>query len=662
MHHVRPPCYTGDDTFATFEECWSETPAAHVFPDEDQERMKAGAYKCCFMGVLCVAMDALPQMKHDIHQHNPNLTTHDIVTCMDFGIFHHACVSEFRVGASVFVVNDLLRPSLNGKGGVVKRHSEDGVLVVMDMVYAKDIGQVTRGSVVEVRQRNDVLDGRQGIALDDGDMRGLCRVKIDSIVYTIPCIWLASVVTEPPHSTVWGRQAIVSVMPEQIVPARRGGESGGGASSVCADIGSMVAKFDEKSEVTAKVFCTAEASMEAWQQPGQKNAVVDCMCERHRRCTSEYLHGETICYGDTVHFTWDGCTGTQSVFECGRANELFYYVDNSTAAIRAEARIGRFSRETGSIEWEFAPAHRLSATPRIVQRDEGLLVVGSSVTHRHDGTRTGTLQRMLGACRRQPAKKTCLVEWKTQPAVVTEEETANLERSFLIQQVLLPASLVVGKIAQTPPDCASNFVLVDFKGHSEIGDRIGEAWFDLKQLDDSRLRHRLHSFMLCAWRVVRFTVQERTGISISSLTRSKLTANDGALYNFFAAVSTFCHGASRMHANNITHGDLNDGNITIAQTSDKQHFSLKMIDLDEMKEHPPGKVDIREYQNDLTCIMQTLLKLTQHVQCDDGDDRIQLHNFTNMLHAKSREARHMPVCSPSAETAGFLSTLAEICG
>jgi len=620
MYGIEPSacsaCYAGDDSFPTFEDCWLGNPDAHVFPDDKQEKMKAGMYKCCFLGVFGVAAEALPEIRQDIYRYNPALTTHDIVTCMEFGMVQRECVSEFTKGGTVFVDKDRLRPSLDGKCGVVRRHTTDGVVIEMeDSVLQKDIRRVTCGSVVEVTQCSDVLHGRQGIAIEDGDMRGLCRVEIDSVVHTIPCVWLASVVTAPPCSTTWEDSAIVSLMPEQLVPAEKAGEYAHAKSSKCTDISNMVAKFDGNSSVTAKVFATNDVSMAAWSQTAQQNAVVDCICERHERYPDEFLDEETICYGDTVHFSWDSCTGTQSVFESGMASQCFFYVDESTAAIRSEARIGWFSRESGTIQWESAPAHKFSAIKRIVNRDENLLVVGSSVTYRHDSTRTGTLQEILDVCPQSSAKQQCLVEWNVQPVVVTQEHMAHLERSVLMQQVLLPVSLVVGKVAKKPSDCNAEFVTVNFQGRSEIGDRIGQAWFNLKQLNKSRLRHRLHRFMSCAWRVVRFTVQERAGMSIRDVIENNVSvviASDGALRNFLSALSAFCRGASRMHANHITHGDLTHGNITMAQSTDMQHFSLKMIDLDEMTEHPPGNMYITAYQDDLTRIMQALFDLTRN--------------------------------------------------
>ena len=656
-------CYAGDDRFATFEDCWLRNPDAHVFPGGSREKMKAGMHKCCFLGIFGVAAEDLTKIKQDIHLYNPNLTTHDILTCMEFGMVQHECVSQFRMGSSVFVDKDILRPCLDGKRGVVRQHPTEGVVVVMEMVLEKEIRQVTGGSVVRVTQCNDVLHGRQGITLDDGDTRGLCRVEFDSVVHTIPCIWLTSVVEAPVFCKTWEDYAIVSLMPEQLVPADKAGGGAHAKSSKCTDISNMVAKFDADSTVIAKVFATNDVNMAAWSQTAQKNAVVDCICERHERHPDDFLEEESICYGDTVNFSWDSCTGTQSIFECGMASQCFFYVDESTAAIRAEARIGWFSRESGAIQWEFAPAHKFSAIKRIVKRDKSLLVIGSRVAYRHDNTRTGTLQEILSHCPQASAEQRCLVRWNVQPPVVTEEDMVHLERSVLTQQVLLPVSLVVGKIANKPSDCNAEFVLVNFQGRSEMGDRIGQAWFSLRKLSKGRLRHRLRHFMSSAGRVVRFTVQERAGISIRDVIHNNgtvLIVNDTALRNFLAAVSTFCRGASRMHAHHITHGDLTYGNITLAQSTNMEHFSLKMIDLDEMAEHSPGNMYITAYQDDLTHIMQALFDLTRKVTCANNNNR-DVQKCCEMLHDKSYEARHMPVCSSSAETAEFLLTIARLC-
>ena len=117
-----------------------------------------------------------------------------------------------------------------------------------------------------------------------------------------------------------------------------------------------------------------------------------------------------------------------------------------------------------------------------------------------------------------------------------------------------------------------------------------------------------------------------------------------------------------MHANHITHGDLTHGNITMAQSTDMQHFSLKMIDLDEMTEHPPGNMYITAYQDDLTRITQALFDLTRKVKCDNKNYQLEMQNCCNMLHDKSLQACHMPVYSPSAQTAEFLLTIARLYG
>ena len=110
-------------------------------------------------------------------------------------------------------------------------------------------------------------------------------------------------------------------------------------------------------------------------------------------------------------------------------------------------------------------------------------------------------------------------------------------------------------------------------------------------------------------------------------------------------------------SNDITHGDLTNCNITLAQSTNMEHFSLKMIDLDEMTEHSPGNMYITAYQDDLTHIMQALCDLTRQVKCANKDNHGDVQNCCKMLHEKKYEARHMPVCSSSAQTAEFLSTI-----
>ena len=663
MYRVRQSscraCYGGDISFATFEDCWRQNVAAHVFPGNDQSKMKTGAYKCCFIGMLGIAEDAVPEIQRCIEAYNPNLGTHDIVTCMDFGIYQYECVSLFKVDAKVQVVRDVLRPSLCGKSGVVVQVSSDGIVVEMDTVLQEEVARVTGGSIVEIIQGGDSLHMRQGTAVGDGDMSGFCKVKIDSTVHTIPSTWLRVIVTEPPCSLLWKNTATVFLMPEQVIPAA----SECTASSMCTGARDMAAKFDEKNEMTAKVFIVKDLTMTQWSQQAQKDAVIDSMCERNMLLPYNFLQGETIRYGDTVHFTWDGCTGTQSVFTGSLASQRFFYVDDSTPAIRAEGRIGCFSPDTGAVLWEIPPLHLVTAIKRVMRRDESLLVVGSSVTYLHDCARTGTVREIFCGCPQHPSE--CIVQWDMHGVRSTRERVADVERRSFMQSVPIPQSLVVGKIAPIPMHCASDFVLVQFNGQSEIGDRIGEAWFNLKQLNADRLRHRLHCFMSSTFRVGRFTVQERAGISIDELQCTNSTVvviNSKALRSLFAAVSTFCRGASRMHMNNITHGDLNSGNITIGQTTNLEHFSIKMIDLDSMTQHPPGKMDVALYKNDLCDIIQCLLDMVKVVRCARSDHQTAFAKFRSMLFVKKLDTNIMAECVPCTQTADFLSELAKSCG
>ena len=111
-------CYGSDMRFPTFAECWQGNPAAYMFLDGC--RMKKGACKTCFIGMLRVAEDDLPHITKDIQQYNSNLRTQDIVTCIELGVRHTRILFEFRLRKQVTVVTDVLRPALINRKGVVE--------------------------------------------------------------------------------------------------------------------------------------------------------------------------------------------------------------------------------------------------------------------------------------------------------------------------------------------------------------------------------------------------------------------------------------------------------------------------------------------------------------------------------------------------------------
>ena len=603
--------------FPTFAECWKGNPAAHMFPDGS--RMKKGLFKTCFIGILGVAEDDLPHIKLGIQQYNSNLRTRDIVTCMELGVKHNGKLFAFGVGHVVTVLRDVLRPALINEKGIIDKCQEEQCKVLMINVLEKHIRIVTRGSHVEVTNNTSTLHGRVGIAQRDGDLDGWSCVEIQSIPHTIPTIWLRTVSAEAPLDTRWNNKAALLVLAEQLVlvhnPNRNLQFMGDGALGNTGDAGlDIVKNFDPENTMTPKIFASFDTNMRDWSQQAQKDAIVDSICELHIKTPARYFEKERIVGGMRVHFNWEGCSGTQSILEMKQ--EDLFYVDNSSPEVRARALIGRYSRARAEMQWENGKDRRFVNLQRIEKRDENLLVELSRVSSRFDHTRTGRIWV------RSAFATTCTVEWDQamdglSENFITCEKLADLERSVLIQKVVMPPGLVCGTVDQFDVDSPSTYVHVTFQPGTTISDDMGGAWFHRKQLDDSRFRHRLHIFLSYPWRTVRFTVQERVGVSIKciALGQSILIINTvSAMCNFQQAIAIFCRGAARMSHENITHNDLHCGNMTISQTADGESFSFKMIDFERMQKHAPN-VNRRVFNDEVLRILGGLDLLLQHVQC-----------------------------------------------
>ena len=603
--------------FPTFAECWKGNPAAHMFPDGC--RMKKGMYKTCFIGMLGVAEDDLPRITQDIQRYNSNLRTKDIVTCMELGVRHTQTLFQIKEGQETTVLIDVLRPALINKRAVVGRCAEEKYQVLMINVREKHIRMVTRGSHVRVTNNTSTLYGQVGIAQRDGDLDGWSCVEIKSVLYTIPTIWLATDSAEAPLDRDWESRAILSVLAEHLVPKHDPNTSikfaGDGAFGNAGDTGlGLVQNFDPDNTVTPKIFATFETNMRDWSQQAQKDAIVDSICELHVNNPARYFEKERIVGGMCVHFNWEGCSGTQSILETKQ--EDLFYVDNSSPEIRAQAFIGRYSRARAEMQWENGEDRQFVRLQRIEERDEDLMVLHSRVSSRFDHTRTGRLSH------RSASVTMCTVEWDQTTdglsgALITSEKLEDLERSVFIQKVVMPPGLVCGTVDQFSVDMPSTYVHVTFQRGTTISDDMGGAWFHRKQLDESRFRHRLHIFLSYPWRTVRFTVQERVGVSIKCIAvgQSILIINTvSAMRNFRQAIAFFCAGAARMVHENITHNDLHCGNLTISQTSDGESFAVKMIDFERMQKHRRFKTT-DAFKKEFLWILQALDLLVEHVKC-----------------------------------------------
>ena len=638
-------CYDGDMQFPTFEECWKRNPVAHMFPDHS--RMKKGAYKTCFIGMLGVPTEDLPKLTADIRAFDPKLTTQDIVTCIELGASHHGSLFNFTFEDEVLIVGDPLRQALINQTGVVQGGMKDRYWIQMNTVLEKDIRLVTEGSHVQVTVNTSDLHGRSGIAQHDGGLDGWCAVKIGMATYTIPTIWLTTISAEAPQSVNWNSIASVNLVLEQLVPTHHPNTSIKFVGDGILGVADIVKIFDPDSTVTPRIFTAFDTNMGSWSQQAQKDAVLDSMCELHARASSRYFEHEAITRGKLVHFNWEGCSGTQCIFDS--KEEQWLYVDNSSPDVRAEAFIGWYSRALDTIEWEI-PHHRtVDHLERIQQRDEDLMVINSRVTSRFDYTRKGIIWH------RTVADTTCVVEWDQEVGALgepdrTDEKLADLERSVFIKQVVMPTGLVSGTVCGFHERSPPKYVYVAFKDANTTSDGIGAAWFDLAQLDDSRLRHRLRVFMSYPWRTVRFSVQERVGVSFACIIRGQyqLFINTSrALHNFREAMSTFCIGASQMHKHHITHNDIHDGNLTIAQSADGESFSIKMIDFDRMRVQPRNG-QVEPFENDLKAIVKGMDTLVHYAECSSTDPCVQssyantMRVLKDLLFARVMDARRFP--------------------
>jgi len=523
-----------------------------------------------------------------------------------------------------------MRKTLVGETGTVLGVLNGDCHIGMDILKEHVVRQITEGSSLRVICMQSPQYMLEAIALEDGRLDGWCLVSINDKPYTIPTMWLLSITMELPRSKFWLKDANVKVRCENTVlihkentPMLFSGESS-------ALVVPTIAKFDPLSIVTPKIFRVLDVTMREWSVQAQKDAVIECMCQKHMESPDTFFRNESVVDGMSIHFNWKGSTGTLSIFESGE--ELFFYIDNSFVAIRAQARIGRADTEGGIIRWETSAHHTVVQVERIRQRDAGLLVIGSSITHAHDHNRIGTVMGWVRARCKDIVPKKCSVHWDlTGPGIVEEENVENLERSVLMRTVVMQPSLVSGTVQNHDIARRSKYVLIKFTKNTTIGSELGQAWFDLDQLNYKHLEYKLRNFLSYPWRTARFTIQERVGMSIKSLYQSqcKVSINtDRALRNFHATLIAFCDGARRMHEQNIAHCDLNPGNITLTQSMDGETFALKMIDFDQMKQYQAKNVTVM-FHTDLKFILKGITTLLKLVQCQSDDEGV-TRNF--LLH------------------------------
>ena len=656
-------CFDGDMQFPTFAECWHKNPPAHMFPD--QTKMKRGSFKICFVGVLGVTEHDLPRIKNIIHKHNPSLRTHDVVTCIELGVDQSKKLFDFDENDKVTVVKDVLRQALVNRRGVLRHGNIDGSQIQMVGVLEKDIRQVTRGSLVEVINNNSPLYKYTGIARDDGRLDGWCCVTINSKLYTIPTMWVKTIRAQAPQDSGWENEAHVDILFEQVVPTHLANTRLDFNADGILDVAGLIQMFDPDCTVTPKIFAAFDTSMGDWSDQGQKDVVVDSICEQHASNPLNYFGKEYISPKTFVYFNWKGCSGTQSVFQCKGAPR--FYVDNTNPDIRSQALIGWYSCALGEVQWELEHHRQIDKFEQITQRDESLMVENSFVAHRYDNTRRGKILRCMDSTR------TCLVQWDQEIGAIpvpdstpVEEAFANLERHVLTQQVVMTPGLMWGFVEDYEMNPRPAYVYVTFKGDTTISDAIGGAWFALEQLNRHRLQYQLQEYLSYPWRTARFFVQERVGESIRSIANghSKLITNTSyALYNLRQAMAFFCKGAARMHRENISHNDLHIGNLTVTQNTEGEFFSVKMIDFDRMRKHAP-KTPTRRFHKDLRNIVSGLDILLQNVKylslypCVRGNHFAGVGALLDWFYTIHNDVGNMSSVCTGSETADFMINMA----
>ena len=658
-------CYDGDMQFPTFAECWQKNPSAHMFPDKS--KMKRGCFKTCFIGMLGVPADDLPQLAKDIYKYNPKLGTQDIVTCIELGGDHYGSIFKFYSRDRVIVVKDVLRPALVNRQGVLQVCRNNFATIQMIDVLEKDIRKVTKGSSVRVTLDTSPLYGYEGIVQQDGSLDGWCCVEIDAKLFTIPTIWTTTVFAKEPLDCNWESAARVNIQCEQIVPTHDPNTNivfhGDGEIDLCK----IINHFDPDGTVTPRTFKAFDCNMRDWSDQAQKDAVVESICEKSfQKCNhSVYFDEEFISGGMDVFFNWERCYGTQSIFESKK--ERWLYIDDTSPDVRAQAFIGWSSSAHGIIQWEIPHNRQVGRVERILQRDEGLMVPNSRVTRRFDYTSTGTILYRMGSASMYMVEWNGMVDGLGVP-LQKLEKLADLERSVFIQKVVIPPGLLRGTVQDFDELSPPTHVHVAFKDGNTIADEIGGAWFNLEQLADSRFRYRLGVFLSYPWRVVRFSVQERVGMSIACMNRDKrklIISTSSAMYNFRQAMGLFCNGVSKMHYEHITHNDMHDGNVTIAQTEDGEFFSVKMIDFDRMQRQPANG-PMHSFLDDLKNTLKGLHFLVKNTRCGSTCPSVQRNNamelqaLSKIMYKLKRDIRDMQQVhtSNNNQTAKFLVMMA----
>jgi len=113
-------------------------------------------------------------------------------------------------------------------------------------------------------------------------------------------------------------------------------------------VAEIIKIFDPDSTVTPKIFATFDMSTRDWSDQAQKDTVMDRICEMHAHNSLQYFKKECISANMHVYCNWEGCSGTQCIFESKQ--KQFVYVNNTNSSVRSHAFIGWSSRVLGEIQ------------------------------------------------------------------------------------------------------------------------------------------------------------------------------------------------------------------------------------------------------------------------------------------------------------------------
>jgi len=620
-------CYENEIHHSSFEDCWLMNPRAHNFPEGGN--MMTGSFKICFIGILGASSELLQEIKQKIRNSSNKLKTTDILTAIELGLPRFERI--FDVGSNVEILRDELRPALvNQTGQIIVELLGDIKNVLMDSVLEKEIRLITRSSIVKVMQVDDPLYNKQGTACEDGDLFGWCSVKIDFKTYKLPSIWLKVIHLEPPEDSEWEFNVCVPVHLERTVPVNLTGTDlpfqGDSTMAQIDKIESRIQAFDPLNLITPRIFKTFDLSMREWVDREQKNVIIQCLFQHHQLDPTDFLPKEQMLPGTVVNFSWPESIGSQSVFEGG--GDYTYVVDNTNAAILAQARIGKM--RYGGCEWETPPPHKVGAILQIFSRDENLLVPGCRISHRFDSSRTGRIWNVFIDDTQNPPKKVCYLHWDSSPNVMVQKNLCRIDRLFLTSTVSIKTSMLSGKILPFLGMTTPKYICLDFARRSTIGDRVGMVWFNHNELSKQRMQHRLMAYLSYPYRVARFTVQERVGMSIDTLDQLKGTVwirNIEAANDLFRAIGIFCDGLAQMHHMHYLHGDSHSGNITFTSPDIGGNFSFKLIDFDRLKLISLHKDIHGKFAEEFIDIARSLVLFLKRVLCQIEDGK----SFENSL-------------------------------